>query len=65
MKEEKADLERMLPVLDATAAQLPDDPVLVEDWIERLTANELLDTPQLTSDSRQAAVGMHPLLVAA
>ncbi len=48
MKEEKADLERMLAVLDATAAQLPDDPVLVEDWIERLTANGLLDTPQLT-----------------
>ncbi len=48
MKEEKADLERILAVLDATAAQMPDDPVLVEDWIERLTANGFLDTPQLT-----------------
>lgn len=44
----------MLGVLDATAAQLPDDGLLVEDWIERLTANGFLDAPELT---RQFAAG--------
>ena len=43
----KADRNKLLPLLDSTAAHLPDDPVLVEDWIGRFTEHGLLDSPQL------------------
>jgi FkbH-like protein len=47
MNQDKLAPEEIFTLLDRTAANLPDDPVLVEDWIGRFTEYGLLDSPQL------------------